>query len=93
MAGETYEAVTRCFRCLMQSSATLGWKGTGSKLITTSDSLTRFPTMAWSAISTRTALAFSCLRVRLSASDRELLAGDESVRTAVHDTRKRHTND
>ena len=84
MAGETYEAVTRCLRCSMQSSATLGWKGTGSKLITRSDLLIRFPTMAWSAISTSTALAFSCLRVRFSASDRELLAGDESMRTTGH---------
>ena len=74
MAGEMYEAVTRCFRCLMHSSATLGWKGTGSKLITTFDWLIRFPTVSWSVKSTRTALALSYLRVRLSASDRELLA-------------------
>ena len=37
MAGEMYEAVMRCLCCLMQSFATLGWKGAGSKLITMSD--------------------------------------------------------
>ena len=37
IAGEMYEAVTRCLRCWIQSSATAGWKGTGSKLITRSD--------------------------------------------------------
>jgi len=74
MAGDMYEAVTRCLRCLMQSSATRGWKGTGNKLITTSDLLIRSSTTAWSVISTSTALAPSCLRVRLFASDKELLA-------------------
>ena len=32
MAGEMYEAVTRCLRLRMHSSATEGWKGTGRRL-------------------------------------------------------------
>ena len=32
MAGEMYEAVTRCFRLRIHSSATKGWKGTGRRL-------------------------------------------------------------
>ena len=32
IAGEMYEAVTRCFSCFRHSCATAGWNGTGSRL-------------------------------------------------------------
>ena len=32
ICGEMYDAVTKCFLCLIQISATDGWKGTGRRL-------------------------------------------------------------